>query len=153
VTADRPDPDELIRRVYDKRGYLFEWHVLLSEYAPEFVQAYENVFESVVASGAGELPRKYRECVYSAVLSVMGEEDTAKNHMHKALEAGASVREVIDAILTAWNPSGSITLCHGLKALSEVLTERGLHERRDVPYRVTDRPEHADRVFGEEVPT
>jgi hypothetical protein len=84
------------------------------------------------------------------VLSAMGEEPAAKNHMHKALNYGATPRELIDAVIVAWNPSGAITLVHGLKALVEVLVERGEYDYQDVPYRVTDRPAHQERTFMED---
>ena len=76
---------------------------------------------------------------------MLGEDTVAKNHMHKALDAGATRTELIDAILVAWTPSGSRTLIHGLRAVVDVLTERGDYEPPDVGYRISDRPEHRDR--------
>jgi alkylhydroperoxidase/carboxymuconolactone decarboxylase family protein YurZ len=141
------DSQQLIQATYDKRGYIYEWQILLAQLAPEFLEGYNQAYSAASSSPDAELPRKYRECVWSAVLSVMGEETSAKNHMHKALDAGATKREVIDAIICAWNPSGAITLVHGLKAFVEVLIERGEYDYPDVPFRVTDRPRDADRTF------
>jgi len=145
------DTDELIDSVFKKRGYLFEWHVFLAEELPGFVEAYEGVYTTAKREGA--LPRKYRECVFSAVLAARGEDTLAKNHMHKALDEGATRAELTDALLTAWNPTGAITLCHGFKSLVEVLVERGEYEYRPVPYRVTDREAHRDRTFMERDPS
>jgi alkylhydroperoxidase/carboxymuconolactone decarboxylase family protein YurZ len=147
----KPEAEEIIEQVYSRRGYLFEWQVLLAEHHPQFLLGYDQAYQAATNLEEGaSLPRKYRECVYVGVLSAMGEEPAAKNHMHKALNYGATPRELIDSVIVAWNPSGAITLVHGLKALVEVLVERGEYEYQDVPYRITDRPDHAERTFLED---
>lgn len=143
-------PKDLVQATYDKRGYIYEWQILLAQQAPDFLEGYNAAYSAASNSPSAELPKKYRECIWSAVLSVMGEETSAKNHMHKALDAGATQRELIDSIICAWNPSGAITLCHGLKALVEVLIERGEYDYPEVPFRVTDRPQDAERSFLED---
>jgi alkylhydroperoxidase/carboxymuconolactone decarboxylase family protein YurZ len=143
--------EEIVEQVYRRRGYLFEWQVLLSKENSQFLLGYDQAYQAAANTAQeGSLPKKYRECVYVGVLSSMGEEQAAKNHMHKALDAGATKRELIDAVIVAWNPSGAITLVHGLKALVEVLVERGEYDYEDVPYRVTDRPADAGRTFLED---
>lgn len=137
--------DELIAKIHDQHTYLFEWHIFLSEEMPEVMEAYEQMFVKVSEGRA--LPKKYRECIYTAVLSALGEEVLAKNHIHKALDAGATRQELVESVLTAWNPTGATTLCHGVKAIIECLIERGEYQYRDVPYRVTDRPSHEDRTY------
>jgi alkylhydroperoxidase/carboxymuconolactone decarboxylase family protein YurZ len=141
---------ELLDEMYAKRGYLFEWQVLLADEAPEFLRAFDATWTAVNTDRPDGLPGKYRELVYSAVASVLGEDVVAKNHMHKALDAGVTRTELIDAILVAWTPSGSKTLVHGLRTVVEVLRERGDYEPPDVGYRISDRPEHAARTFVEE---
>lgn len=144
------DPDELIRRMYEPRGYLHEWHVYMAERAPDYLAAWEAFTRS---AGAGsQLPKRYRELVYVGVLAAIGEEAVAKNHMHAALDAGACEQDLMDAVVAAANPTGAITMCHGIKALVEVLHERGLYDYRDVPYRVTDRPAHAERTYVDDKP-
>lgn len=144
-------PEQIVEQIYRRRGYLFEWQVLLAKEHPQFLLGYDQAYEAATNLEEGaSLPRKYRECVYVGVLSAMGEEPAAKNHMHKALNLGATSRELIDSIIVAWNPTGAITLVHGLKALVEVLIERGEYEYEAVPFRVTDRPADAERTFMED---
>lgn len=143
--GEMKSPEDQIHEIHDHHGYLFEWHIFLSEEMPDFVEAYENLYVNL--GGQRALPKKYRECIYTAILASRGEETLAKNHIHKALDAGATRRELIEAILTAWNPTGAIALCHGIKPLVEALIERGEYEYRDVPFRVTDRPAHANRTY------
>jgi alkylhydroperoxidase/carboxymuconolactone decarboxylase family protein YurZ len=148
LSTDNAAIDERITELHDKHRYLFEWHVFFAEERPEWLHAYEQLYAG--SRPESRLPQRYRECVYTAVLSALGEEALIKNHIHKAFEAGATRDDIIDAILVAWTPSGARTLCHGIKALVEVLIERGEYEYRDVPFRVTDRPEHSARTYTED---
>lgn len=144
-------PDrELLDAMYEKRGYLFEWQVLLAEEAPEFLRTFDATWTQVNTDRPNGLPAKYRELVYSTVASVLGEDAVAKNHFHKALDHGATRQELIDALLVAWTPSGSRTLIHGLRTLVEVLRERGEYEAPDTGHRITDRPAHEDRTYLED---
>lgn len=140
----------LLDDMYTKRGYLFEWQVLLAEEAPEFLAAFDASWTEINRDRPGGLPSRYREMVYSTVASVLGEDAVAKNHMHKALDLGATRTELIDAILVASTPSGSRTLIHGLRALVDVLVERGEYDPPDVGHRVSDRPDHSDRTYLED---
>jgi alkylhydroperoxidase/carboxymuconolactone decarboxylase family protein YurZ len=141
---------ELLDEMYAKRGYLFEWQVLLASEAPEFLRSFDATWTQVNTDRPSGLELKYRELVYATTASVLGEGTVAKNHMHKALDAGATTTELIDAILVAWTPSGSRTLIHGLRSLVDVLTERGEYVPPEVGYRISDRPEHQDQKFGED---
>lgn len=140
----------LLDEMYAKRGYLFEWQVLLAEEAPEFLRAFDTTWTQVNTDRPGGLPAKYRELVYAVVAAVLGEETVAKNHMHKALDGGVTRAELIDAVLVAWTPSGSRTLIHGLRALVDVLKERNEYHPPELGYRISDRPEHRDRTYRED---
>lgn len=141
---------ELLDEMYAKRGYLFEWQVLLAEEAPDFLRSFDATWTQVNTDRPNGLAAKYRELVYAATASVLGEDTVAKNHMHKALDAGANRTELIDAILVAWTPSGSRTLIHGLRCVVDVLKERGEYEPPDVGHRISDRPEHEPRTYLED---
>lgn len=143
---------ELLDEMFAKRGYLFEWQVMLAEAAPEYLRAFDATWSEVNRDRPGGLAAKYRELVYATTASVLGEDVVAKNHMHKAFEAGATRQELIDGLLVAWTPTGSRTLIHGLRTLVEVLQERGEYEAPDVGHRISDRAEHRDRMYGEEAP-
>lgn len=147
MSGDRTDRQDLIDEMYAKRGYLFEWQVMLADEAPEFLKAFDATWTEVNTDRPGGLPARYRELVYATVASVLGEDVVARNHFHKALDQGATRAELIDALLVAWTPSGSRTLIHGLRSLLDVLTERGEYEPADVGYRVSDRPADAERRF------
>jgi alkylhydroperoxidase/carboxymuconolactone decarboxylase family protein YurZ len=130
----------LLDEMFAKRGYLFEWQVFLADEAPGFLEAFDATWTEVNTDRPNGLPRRYRELTYAVVASVLGEDTVAKNHMHRALDAGANRTELVDALLVAWTPTGSRTLIHGLRSVVEVLTERGEYVPRDVGYPITDRP-------------
>jgi alkylhydroperoxidase/carboxymuconolactone decarboxylase family protein YurZ len=143
-----PEARTLADRMYEPRGYIHEWHLYLAQRRPEVLDLWEQLTRT--ANRTSRLPTKYRECVYVGVLSAIGEEAAAKNHMHKALDHGATEQELLDAVMAAFNPTGAITMVHGIRALVEVLVERGLYELPDVPYRVTDRLADAARSYLED---
>jgi alkylhydroperoxidase/carboxymuconolactone decarboxylase family protein YurZ len=144
MTLD-PAARELVDRMHEPRGYLHEWHLYLAQRAPDVLDLWERLTRA--QNETSELPARYRECVYVGVLSSRGEHEVAKNHMHKALDLGATERELLDAILAAFNPTGALTMVHGIGALVEVLVERGLYARPEVPYRITDRAADAARTY------
>ena len=68
-----PEAEAIVKQVYDRRGYLFEWQVLLAEHHPQFLLGYDQAYQAATnLEEDGSLPRKYRECVYVGVLSAMG---------------------------------------------------------------------------------
>ena len=142
--------DGLLDELYRKRGYLFEWQVLLADAAPEFLRAYDAVWTEVNTDRPEGLALRYRELVYATVASVLGEDVVAKNHIHKALDAGATRTELVDALLVAWTPTGSKTLIHGLRSLVDVLIERGEYQPAETGHRISDRPEHSSRSYLED---
>ena len=150
MTGDPGVDRALLDEMYAKRGYLFEWQVLLAEAAPEFLRAFDATWTQVNTDRPDGLAPRYREMVYATVASVLGEDTVAKNHFHKAFDHGATRAELIDALLVAWTPSGSRTLIHGLRALVEVMRERGEYQAPDTEHRISDRPEHLGRTYLED---
>lgn len=150
MTVPDTDPQDLLDAMYAKRGYLFEWQVMLATEAPDFLQAFDATWTEVNTDRPDGLSAKYRELVYATVASVLGEDVVARNHFHKALDQGATRGELIDALLVAWTPSGSKTLIHGLRSLLDVLIERGEYQPADVGYRVSDRLADAERKFTDD---
>jgi alkylhydroperoxidase/carboxymuconolactone decarboxylase family protein YurZ len=148
MTELGPEARALADRMYEPRGYIHEWHLYLAQRRPEVLDHWEQLTRT--ANRTSALPPRYRECVYVGVLSAIGEEDAARNHMHKALDHGATEEELLDAVLAAFNPTGALTMVHGVRALVEVLQERGLYALPEVPYRVTDRAADAGRGYLED---
>ena len=102
-------------------GYAFtEW---LAREDPEFMKA--RVPLSALSFGEGkELSIKHKEMVIIGILAFRGREDGVLAHMRRAVEHGATKRELLEAIQAAAVPGGGPTLSTGVQALME-LERRG----------------------------
>jgi alkylhydroperoxidase/carboxymuconolactone decarboxylase family protein YurZ len=72
----------------------------------------------------GGLPVRIREIVAVAVLAHMGYAGI-ESHMRRALAAGASVRELAEALMTISTPGGQRCLAFGLPYLNRLVEELG----------------------------
>lgn len=101
-------------------GYAFtDW---LAKEDPEYVRARQPL--SALSFGEGkELAIKHREMVIVGILAFRGRQDGVVAHMRRAIQHGATKRELLEAIQSAAVPGGGPTLSTGVQALMEL--ERG----------------------------
>jgi alkylhydroperoxidase/carboxymuconolactone decarboxylase family protein YurZ len=95
-------------------GYPFwEW---VAREDPEYVRARQPL--SALSIGEGkELSVKYREMVIIGILAFRGRQDGVLTHMRRAIEHGATKRELLEAIQSAAVPGGGPTFSAGAQAL------------------------------------
>jgi alkylhydroperoxidase/carboxymuconolactone decarboxylase family protein YurZ len=75
----------------------------------EYFQAFQQY--TALATGEGQaLPVKYREMVMTAILVFMGRREGAEAHLKRAIEHGATKRELFEAGQAAGVPGGGITV-------------------------------------------
>ena len=67
-----------------------------------------------------ELPIKYREMVIVGILAFRGRHDGIVAHMRRAIQHGATKRELLEAVQSAAVPGGGPTLSSGVKALMQL---------------------------------
>jgi AhpD family alkylhydroperoxidase len=98
-------------------GYAFtEW---LAREDPEFMRARAPL--STLSFGEGkELSIKHKEMVIIGILAFRGREDGVVAHMRRAVQHGATKRELLEAIQAAAVPGGGPTLSTGVQALMEL---------------------------------
>jgi alkylhydroperoxidase/carboxymuconolactone decarboxylase family protein YurZ len=98
-------------------GYAFtDW---LAKEDPEFMRARAPL--SALSFGEGkELSVKHKEMVIIGILAFRGREDGVVAHMRRAVEHGATKRELLEAIQAAAVPGGGPTLSTGVQALMEL---------------------------------
>jgi alkylhydroperoxidase/carboxymuconolactone decarboxylase family protein YurZ len=107
-------------------GYSF-WDWLAQE-DPEFVAARQPV--SALSIGEGkELSVKHREMVIIGILAYRGRQDGVVAHMRRAIDHGATKRELLEAIQSAAVPGGGPTLSSGVQALMQ-LDKDGVFKKR-----------------------
>jgi alkylhydroperoxidase/carboxymuconolactone decarboxylase family protein YurZ len=98
-------------------GYAFtDW---LAREDPEFMRARAPL--STLSFGEGQaLSIKHKEMVIVGILAFRGREDGVVAHMRRAVEHGATRRELLEAIQAAAVPGGGPTLSTGVQALMEL---------------------------------
>lgn len=96
-------------------GYPFwEW---VAREDPEYVKARKPLADLSIGEGKA-LPIKYREMVIIGILAFRGVgEDGLLAHMRRAIEHGATKRELLEAIESAAVPGGGPCFAAGARAL------------------------------------
>jgi len=84
---------------------------------------YMQAFRTYTEKGTGEgrvLPVKYREMIMSAVLVFSGRREGAEAHIKRAIEYGATKRELFEAGQSAGVPGGGITVGLWMQILAQL---------------------------------
>jgi alkylhydroperoxidase/carboxymuconolactone decarboxylase family protein YurZ len=107
-------------------GYPF-WDWVARE-DPEYIRARQPISEMSLGEGR-ELAVKHREMVIIGILAFRGREGGVVAHMQRAIQHGATKRELLEAIQSAAVPGGGPTFSTGVQALMQ-LDRAGAFERR-----------------------
>jgi alkylhydroperoxidase/carboxymuconolactone decarboxylase family protein YurZ len=106
-------------------GYPFwEW---VAREDPEYVAARQPLSQLSVGEGKA-LSIKYREMVIIGILAFRGRKNGVIAHMRRAIEHGATKRELLEAIQSAAVPGGGPCFSTGAEALME-LDQAGAFKR------------------------
>ena len=98
-------------------GYPF-WDWVARE-DPEYVAARGPLSQLSVGEGKA-LSIKYREMVIIGILAYRGRREGVVAHMRRAIEHGATKRELLEAIESAAVPGGGPCFSTGIEALMEL---------------------------------
>ena len=120
-TSSKPDV-----KAASPYGYAFwEW---LADEDPEYVTARQPI--SALSIGEGkELSVKYREMVIIGILMYRGRQDGVVAHMKRAIDHGATKRELLEAVYAAAVPGGGPTLSSGVQALAQLDADGAFKKR------------------------
>ena len=98
-------------------GYAFwEW---VAREDPEYVKARQPLSALSIGEGT-ELSVKYREMVIIGILAFRGRKEGVIAHMRRAIDHGATKRELLEAIQSAAVPGGGPAFSTGAQALMEL---------------------------------
>lgn len=117
-----PGLAERYRQHAAERGYHFSTFEWLAARDPEFETARLPLVEATYLRKNPALPVKYKELIAATILAFRGYPSVGK-HLKRALEAGASVQEAIEALEIASIPGGMPTLHLGIDQLIELERE------------------------------
>src|SRR2546423_14216527 len=113
INAEGTMSDKVDGKTASPYGYPF-WDWMAKE-DPDYVRARGPL--SAVSVGEGkELSIKHREMVIIGILAYRGREDGVVTHMRRAIQHGATKRELLEAIESAAVPGGGPTLRTGVQA-------------------------------------
>jgi len=102
--------------------YGYAWTEWLEREDPEYARARQPV--SALATGEGkELSIKHREMVIIGILAFRGRQEGIVAHMRRAIQHGATKRELLEATEAAAVPGGGPTLSAGVQALMQLEKE------------------------------
>jgi alkylhydroperoxidase/carboxymuconolactone decarboxylase family protein YurZ len=108
--------------------YGYKWAEWLAREDPAYAAARGPVSALSVGNGK-ELSIKYREMVIIGILAFRGRDDGVVTHMRRAIEHGATKRELLEAVQAAAVPGGGPTLASGVQALMELDAEGAFRGR------------------------
>jgi alkylhydroperoxidase/carboxymuconolactone decarboxylase family protein YurZ len=102
--------------------YGYPWGEWLAREDPQYAAARQPL--SAVSFGAGkELSIKHKEMVVIGILAFRGSKDGVVAHMRRAVEHGATKRELLEAVEAAAVPGGGPTLSAGVQGLMQLEAE------------------------------
>ena len=108
--------------------YGYKWAEWLAREDPAYAAARGPLSALSVGNGK-ELSIKYREMVIIGILAFRGRDDGVVTHMRRAIEHGATKRELLEAVQAAAVPGGGPTLASGVQALMELDAEGAFRGR------------------------
>ena len=105
-----------------RRGFTPYWLEFMAENDIEFLEAYERIYESTAVRKSVH-PAKFHEMIVVAAVAIGGYQSGLKQHVHRALQLGATKQELIEVFQSAYFHTGALTLVQGMIALIDCLKE------------------------------
>src|SRR5438309_10021284 len=105
-----------------KSPYGYPWADWRAREDPQYATARQPVSELSVGEGK-ELSIKHREMVIIGILAFRGREDGVVAHMRRAVEHGATKRELLEAIQAAAVPGGWPAPSAGVQSIMQLEVE------------------------------
>jgi alkylhydroperoxidase/carboxymuconolactone decarboxylase family protein YurZ len=115
---------KLLDEMMKKRGYVYPPFELLAQTDPDFLEAYDKIYELIMPRKR-IFPEKIKELFYVVAIASRNPGDTnaLKNHIKRALRKGAKKEEIVEALQSAFLPGGALTMLYGMNTLMQVLDE------------------------------
>ena len=115
TTSDADRGRELLARMRSKRGYVLAFHELLAEHLPDVLEAYDAYYSQVWLA-KNVLDARTKELVAIGIHAAVLEREGLEIHMKRAVAAGATEAEIVEAFTLAAVPAGT----YGVVVAAEV---------------------------------
>jgi 4-carboxymuconolactone decarboxylase len=123
------EPSEEQRYIDDmarRRGYVLDYHKIMVKQDVEFMKAADGIVDAGYLKPR-LLDRKTKELIFIVSLTVMrSQQEHIVSHIRAAVKAGASDREILEAIEIAYPEAGAVAFQWGLEAWQEVFHPEGI---------------------------
>lgn len=106
---------ELLERMRARRGYVLAFHELLAEHLPEVLEAYDAYYSRIWLT-RNVLDARTKELVAIGIHAAVLEREGLEIHMRRAVEAGVTEPEIVEAFTLAAIPAGT----YGVVVAAEV---------------------------------
>ena len=114
--------DEMVR----KRGYVLDYHKVMTKYDFEVLQAANGLVEAAYLKER-PLDRNTKELIFIARLTAMrASKGHIQSHIRVALDLGVSEQEILEAIEIALPEAGVVAFQEGFEAWREVVGAEGI---------------------------
>jgi alkylhydroperoxidase/carboxymuconolactone decarboxylase family protein YurZ len=118
------DYTKLIEKMKRERnGKLTKSHHFFAKSDPEFLAVYDDLFALVMTKDRN-ISVKCKELIAIGILAAKGEYDALKLHLSRALEAGVTRAEIIEALEVTMMYSGAESMIYGSLELINVLKRK-----------------------------
>jgi len=117
---------EYLNELVEKRGYVLDYHKVLTEQDFDALKAFNGLIETVYLKERF-LDRKTKELLFVLSLTVMRSHKAhIESHIRAALTAGATEGEILEALELALPEAGIVAFQHGFDAWKEVTGATGI---------------------------
>jgi 4-carboxymuconolactone decarboxylase len=120
------DQQAFINDMVKRRGYVLDYHKVLTRQDFPVMQAADNLIHAVYLKER-RLDRKTKELIFVTSLTVMrAEKAHIQSHIRVALKLGLSAEEILEAIEIALPEAGVVAFQWGFDAWREVVDAQGI---------------------------
>ncbi len=130
--ANREEKQAYIDEMARKRGYVLDYHKVMTEHDFEVLQA-TNDLVSAAYLEERRLDRKTKELIFIVSLTVMrASKGHIQSHIRVALDLGVSKEEILEAIEITLPEAGVVVFQEGFDAWREVTGATGIEPTVEV---------------------
>jgi len=130
--ANREEKQAYIDEMAKKRGYVLDYHKVMTEHDFEVLQATNNLVSAAYLDER-RLDRKTKELIFIVSLTVMrASKGHIQSHIRVALDLGVSKEEILEAIEITLPEAGVVVFQEGFDAWREVTGATGIEPTVEV---------------------
>ena len=124
--ATREEKQAYIDEMVTKRGYVLDYHKVMTEHDFDVLQATDGLVNAAYL-GQRRLDRKTKELIFIVSLTVMrASKGHIQSHIRVALDLGVSKEEILEAIEITLPEAGVVVFQEGFEAWREVTGAEGI---------------------------